>query len=133
MDTIRASRIRVVVALLWLALLPPASVARAQPPNTTYYVAIAFSKSTGQYGYSSGWLSETNARRDARSRCRADDAAVVLVVGNGYAALALGDDQAAFGYGYSEDADEARRFALESCGSETKNCKVVCCVHSWAG
>jgi hypothetical protein len=112
------------------ALLPPAG---AQPPNTTYYAAIAFSSSTGRYGYTYGWLSEDNARRASRAHCKADDARVVLVVGNGYAALALGDDRSAYGYGYAETADEARRHALEECRKRTTNCYIAVCVHSWAG
>ena len=58
------------------------------------------------------------------------------MVGNGYAALALGDDTSAYGFGHSktdQGADVARRFALDACNKRTRNCKIVVSVHSWAG
>jgi hypothetical protein len=84
-------------------------------------------------GYSYGWLSDTNARRAARTNCKANDARVILVVGNGYAALALGDDASAYGYGYGDTAAEVKRHALADCRQRTTNCYVAVCVHSWAG
>jgi hypothetical protein len=115
-----------------------ATPALAQPPNTTYYTAIAFSDSTGAWGYSYGFLSDLNAKREAIKRCKAQDekatdARVILLVGNGYAALAKGDDTKVYGYGYSEDADEACQIALRECNKRTKNAKIVAIVHSWAG
>jgi hypothetical protein len=120
----------VLAAAAILTLLPPA---QAQPENTTYYAAIAFSQSSGRYGYSYGWLSDTNARRVARTNCKANDARVILIVGNGYAVLALGDDPSAYGYGYAKTAAEAKRHALAECQRCTTNCYVAVCVHSWAG
>jgi Domain of unknown function (DUF4189) len=125
----RAAVVLLAVALVQ-ALLPQT---QAQPANTTYYAAIAFSPSTGRYGYTYGWLSSTNARRASREKCKAADAQVIVVVGNGYAALALGDDPSAYGYGYGQTAADARRHALAECQKRTTNCYIAVCVHSWAG
>jgi hypothetical protein len=121
----------VLMALAAVQAVMPSS--QAQPENTTYYTAIAYSQSTGRYGYSYGWLAESNARRGARANAKAEDARVILVVGNGYAALALGDDVSAYGYGYGPTAAEARRHALAECQKRTANCYIAVCVHSWAG
>jgi hypothetical protein len=107
-----------------LAILPQA-VSRADDENTNYWGAIAYSQSTGRWGYSRHWLSEVNARRVALKNCNADDAKIVLMAGNYWAALALGDDMSAYGVGYSKNADEAKRIALEECKKRTTNCKVV--------
>ena len=126
------------VLSLMFGLLPIQFVHAGQVPGdyTTYYAAIAYSRSTGRFGYSSGFSAEVNARRESLKNCAARDCQVVVVVGNGYAALALGDDRSAYGYGYTktdEGVDKARRFALEACNERTKRCKVVVSIHSWAG
>lgn len=114
-----------------LALLPPL---REHPAvadeNSTYWGAIAYSQSTGAWGYSRRWLSEVNARRVALKNCEAEDARIVLVVGNYWCALALGDDVSAYGTGYAKTAEQARRFALEECRKRTTNCKVVVCFNT---
>jgi hypothetical protein len=134
MPSLRLPLLRAAIVLLTLAAVQAVvPVGQAQPENTTYYAAIAYSQSTGRYGYSSGWLAEINARRSALANAKARDARVILVVGNGYAALALGDDSSAYGYGYAETAAEARRHALAECQKRTTNCYIAVCVHSWAG
>jgi hypothetical protein len=104
--------------------------ATADDQYTNYWGAIAYSQTTGAWGYSRHWLSEVNARRVALKNCEAQDAKIVMVVGNYWCALALGDDKSAYGVGYSKDADEARRFALEECQKRTKNCKIVVCFNT---
>lgn len=104
--------------------------AHADDAYTNYWGAIAYSQATGRWGYSRHWLSEVNARRVAIKNCKADDAEVVIVVGNYWCALALGDDVTAYGTGHSKDADEARKFALEECKKRTTNCKVVICFNT---
>jgi hypothetical protein len=97
---------------------------------SNYWGAIAYSQSTGKWGYSRTWLSEVNARRVAIENCEAKDAKVVLAVGNYWCALALGDDVTAYGTGYAETADEAKRFALEECAKRTANSKIVVCFNT---
>jgi hypothetical protein len=126
-------------ACLALAMLAPAGVLSARQTSdnsTTYYGAIAYSQSTGRWGYSSGFSAEVNARRQSLRNCVAGDCKVVLIVGNGYAALALGDDTSAYGFGHSktdQGVAVARRFALQGCQQRTRNCRIVVSVHSWAG
>ena len=96
----------------------------------TKYAAIAYSPETGKYGYSNGWLSFTNAKRVALSHCKAKDAKIVTWVGNGWCALAIGDDRAAYGFGYGETAQEAKTIALREAGKRTTNCRVAACVFS---
>ena len=127
MSTARSFLAGLLAALLFFPVAPSA---RADDENTNYWGAIAYSQSTGKWGYSRHWLSEVNARRVAIKNCEADDAKVVIVVGNYWCALALGDDMTAFGTGYSKDADEAKKFALEECRKRTKNCRVVVCFNT---
>jgi hypothetical protein len=49
------------------------------------------------------------------------------------AALAVGDDPSAYGYGYGQTAADARRHARAECRKRTTKCYIAVCVHSWAG
>ena len=118
----------VAVVILLVPVLSP--LAHADDEYTNYWGAIAYSQTTGKWGYSRHWLSEVNARRVAVKNCEAADAKVVIIVGNYWCALALGDDKTAYGTGYSKDADEARKFALAECNKRTKNAKVVVCFNT---
>ena len=62
------------------------------------YGAIAYSPSTGNYGYSYGYCSQ--AESSALGKCGADDAEVEVYVQNGWAALAI-NDSGAIGWGWS--------------------------------
>ncbi len=120
----------VLAGLTFLTAMPPV---QAQPPNTTYWAAFAYSPSTGKYGYTYGWLAQSNAKRAALKNCKAVDAKLIAVVGNYYLALAKGDDETVYGYGYSTDAADAKAIALRECRKRTSNCYIAFCVHSWAG
>jgi len=61
---------------------------------------------------------------------KAKDAKVVLVVGNYWCALALGDDKTAYGVGYNTSPEKAKKTALEECQKRTTNCKVVVCFNT---
>lgn len=56
------------------------------------YGAIAFSPSTGAYGFSHDWSSRAQAERDAVGHCAGPDARAVIWVKNGWAALARNED-----------------------------------------
>lgn len=64
------------------------------------YAAIAYSTSTGQYGYSFGQVSRASAERVALQKCKANDAEAVVWVSNGWAAVAVGND-GSYGTGWS--------------------------------
>lgn len=85
--------------------------------------AIAFSESTGRWGYSSG--GGRSAPYKAIQNCKAADAKVIAQQFDCWMALALGDDKGAYGWGYAGNRDDAERFALEACSKRTKNSKVV--------
>lgn len=85
--------------------------------KTDYWAAIAISPSTGKYGSSCEWTSRDNAIRNAREKCNASDARVVVLCCNGWCALALGDQKPGknfgWGIGWGENQQLAERFALE--------------------
>jgi serine/threonine-protein kinase len=121
-----------------LARADEPTVANYDPIRTrlglqTYYAAIAYSTSTGRYGYSHDWTARINAERVARKNCEATDAKVLVVVGNGFCALAVGDDKTAYGFGYAETDAEAKEIALRECRKRTANCRVAVCVCSVVG
>src|SRR5579862_6346578 len=65
------------------------------------YAAIAYSPSTGSYGYAYNYGSRGSAETAALRNCKAPDARIVTWVNNGFCALALGDDVGSYGIGYS--------------------------------
>lgn len=92
--------------LLWLAA--PA-VAKADT-----FAAIAYSDSTGRYGYSYGYSSRFDAENRALSECGTDDARVVIWGRNAYVALAVGDN-GAIGYAWGSSESIARNIARQKC------------------
>lgn len=93
---------RLVLSLLSLVgMSVSASQAKADTvvidPDT--YAAVAYSPSTGKYGYAWNHYSRAAAERTALSRCTEKDATVVGWVNDGILAVAIGDDNA-YGMGY---------------------------------
>jgi hypothetical protein len=100
-------------------------------PNT--FAAIAYSPSTGKWGYAYDYSIASFARKDAIKNSKAEDAKVVVVAGNMWCALAIGDDKEGYGVGTGGSADIAARLALRAAREKTTNCSVVICVHSKVG
>jgi hypothetical protein len=65
--------------------------------KTDYWAAIAYSPSTGRYGTASELRGRDTALRMAKDNCGAADARPVVLVGNGWCALAIGQDTSAWG------------------------------------
>jgi hypothetical protein len=124
--TLVLAAVGLAAAFLSLAATPPA--ARAADDDT--YASIAFSKSTGKYGYSYNYNDPADAKARALAECDADDARVICTVGNGYAALALGDDTGAYGFGLASTPGEAKAIALRNARKYTTNCYIAVCVYS---
>src|SRR4051812_19540565 len=85
-----------------------------------YYGAIAYSPSTGSYGFSYGKDCQATAENVALSSCRGRDRQVVVWVSNGYAALAVNDDGgwgAAWSSVSQEDANQAAMDYAGGCDS----------------
>ena len=84
--------------------------------------AIAFSPSTGQYGWAKNQSAEDGASAEAVSGCGVDDCNAVVTFPN-CAALSVGDG---YGMGFSkaESIADAEGAALASCDGFTTNCIV---------
>jgi hypothetical protein len=97
--------------------------------KTDYWSAIAISPSTGKYGVTCWVTTWDLAMRIARDNCNAKDARAVVVCGNGWCALALGDPPAsgnwAWGVGWARSREKAEQFALERARERAKEAKVV--------
>lgn len=93
------------------------------------YAAIAYSPSTGKYGWANGYGTRTGAESAALNNCKYSDARIVTWVHNGFCALALGDDKSRWGIGYSygDGATNtyARNRAVEECRKRTSNAHAV--------
>jgi hypothetical protein len=85
--------------------------------------AIAYSKSTGDFGYASG--SARTVGNSALKYCKQRDAAVLAVHNDYFLALATGDDKSTPGVGHAGNRADAEAMALEQCNKQTKNAKVV--------
>ena len=98
------------------------------------YAAIAYSPSTGDYGFGYNFGTRAGAEQRALKDCNGDDAQIVTWVNNGFCALALGDDQSRWGYGYSWGGGasnvEAKQRALKQCQSRTTGAHIVLCISS---
>lgn len=84
--------------------------------------AIAFSQSTGRWGYSPG--GGLNAPYQATQYCNAPDAKVIAQKSDCWMALAVGDNNI-YGWGYAGNSADAQRFALEECKKQTTNAEVA--------
>jgi Domain of unknown function (DUF4189) len=115
------------VVLLATCLLCFTSPARADGDR---YGAIAYSQSTGTYGYSYGWGNRATAENVALANCRGENAQVVVWARNAYCALALGDTVGSYGWGYGATAAEARTHALRNARKSTTNCYIAVTVFS---
>jgi Domain of unknown function (DUF4189) len=115
------------VVLLAACLLIFASPALADGDR---YGAIAYSQSTGAYGYSYGWGNRATAENVALANCRGANPQVVAWARNGYCALALGDTVGSYGWGYGATAAEARTHALLNARKFTTNCYIAVTVFS---
>lgn len=85
--------------------------------------AIAYSESTGNWGYATG--GGRSSVYNAIQNCKAADAKIIAQKFDCWMALALGDDKSAFGWGFAGNRIEAESFALEDCKKRTANAKIV--------
>ncbi len=85
---------------------------------------IAYSPTTGKWGYSFGYGRGDVTR--ALQFCEDPQAKVIVSPTSCcWMALALGDDKSAYGYGYAGNRADAERNALDECHKRTKNAKVA--------
>lgn len=87
--------------------------------------AIAYSPSTGQHGWSTGYDDRWRAEAAANGWCGVDDCRTVVWVGDRCAAMAIGRDGARWSWGMSESRGDALERALEECSARDVDCRVV--------
>lgn len=97
------------------------------------FAAIAYSQTTGKWGYAYDRSIANLVRKSAIKNSKAEDAKVVVVAGNMWCALALGEDKSVYGVGTGGSADIASRLALRAAKERTTKCSVAICVHSQVG
>ncbi len=85
--------------------------------------AIAYSESTGNWGYNTG--GGRSSTYNALRRCDAPDAKIIAQQSDCWLALALGDDKSVYGWGHAGNRADAERSALEECSKRTKNAKIA--------
>jgi hypothetical protein len=133
------TRFSTILGILALALASLLTVPAPARSDTIYfngdtYAAIAYSPETGKWGYAYNCGSRGQAERMALSNCPQSDARIVCWVHNGFCALALGDDKASWGTGwsYGDGATNtaARNYAMTNCKARTTGARIVLCVCS---
>ena len=87
------------------------------------YGAIAYSSSTGRYGYSHDFGSRAEAENYAVSQCGMSDCAVKVWFRNACGALAVGQ-RGGMGWGWSGSRGGAENIALNECQARTSGCSV---------
>lgn len=93
------------------------------------YAAVAWSPSTGRYGYSYNCRTYELARAMALEYCNASDARIVIWTRNGYIAIARGYGRS-IGWARASDAETARRLALGQCLRFSNYAAIAVCVHA---
>ena len=78
------------------------------------HAAIAYSASSGAYGYSYGFSDLGDAEIDATNRCGQPDAVVVTWSRNEWCSLAVSDD-GSYGWGSGETQEESDANAMSAC------------------
>jgi serine/threonine-protein kinase len=120
---------RYAVALFFAAAVAHLVAAPASAHAADKYAAIAYSPSTGAFGYSYNFATRTSAEKVALAECKGDDAQVLVWARNGWCCLAVGDDNA-YGYSWADNEDYAKKLALSECKKQADNCKIVVAVSS---
>lgn len=105
-----------VTALVLAALSNTTAVVDANSPT---WAAIAFSRSTGRYGWASRCDAKADAENSALSSCRASDATVLVSTTARRLALALGHRRGAYGYAWGSDNADVENRALTRCAEHT--------------
>ena len=108
-----------VVAISQIALWLFPAVVHAQDN----YGAIAYSSSSGRYGYSYDFGSRAEAENYAISKCGRSDCVVKVWFRNACGALAVGQ-RGGLGWGWSGSRGGAEDIALNECQAKTSACNV---------
>lgn len=110
-----------------LSLITFATLVGSSAQAYDLYAAIAYSDSTGRWGYSFDNYTLADASVSAVSRCAAYDCRVKTWVRNGCAALARGYS-GGLGWAYNDSLAYARTRAIQECNAWGYGCGIV----AWA-
>ncbi len=109
-----------------LALFAPALRARGDS-----YAAIAYSASSGRWGYGNGYGSQGEAVARALSECGRSDAQTNWCR-NAWIALAISNQSpGGWGSGWGATASAARKAAIRECRGRNPDAHVVLCVSAY--
>lgn len=120
---------RLTVALITLLAISP-TITRAQSgADEPRYAALAYSDSTGAYGYAHGYESREEAEQEAIRRCNQSDARVLTWARNQWICLVRAPNSA-YGFSSQPTEEEAQREALRHCNDRGGGCQVLVLVYS---
>jgi hypothetical protein len=129
MNVASLRRVAVCGLLACLAAFAPAR-SHAVEIDFSTYAAVAYSESTGEYGYAWDQPSYGAAKNVALANCEADDAEIVGWVRGGWLVLAIGHDNSygtAWEYGDGASLRVAATRAHNNCESEGgRVTKLIC-------
>lgn len=118
----------VIVALAGVFGFGASARAEVKTIDSNTHAAIAFSKSTGKYGYAYNYGSRYSAEQAALSRCKESDAKIVGWVKYGWLVLFVGDNNShgvAWEWGDGADRKVAYDRAKANCEKHTKKFKAI--------
>ncbi|MBI3654348.1 MAG: DUF4189 domain-containing protein [Acidobacteria bacterium] len=116
---------RVLLVLLLMLWMITAAFAggKPRPVRRDYWGAIAYSSSTGRYGYSYDYGTQADAINSAVNKCGIRDCRAVVWFVNGCGAFAKGDNASGWGVGETRALAESK--ALAECRKRGGNCRVT--------
>ena len=95
------------------------------------YAALAYSPSTGRWGYGNGYPTRAQATTRALAECGQSDA-VTKWCKNAWIALALSDKSpGGYGWAWATTASAARSRALRECRARNPDAHIVTCVSAF--
>jgi hypothetical protein len=110
-----------------------ASQAQADTIDFSTYGAVAFSSSTGSYGYAWNCGTRGEAEQAALARCTASDARIVGWVQGGWLVLAIGENNSyGIGWEYGDGATNtvAQQRAIDECHARGEKVRTLICLCS---
>lgn len=114
---------RILCILFLLSLCVSVGLAKGGSKSRDNWGAIAYSESTGRYGYVYDFASQADAINSAVTRCGVRDCRAVVWFKNSCAALAKGGTN--YGYGIGATRALAESTALAECRKRGGGCRVI--------
>lgn len=123
-------RTQILVLAVAMGMLVATGTAKADTYkiSSDTYAAVAFSKSTGKYGYAWNHPSRAAAEKQALANCKAPDAEIVGWVNFGWLVLAIGSDNSyGTGWEYGDRAflKTAAMRAITNCRKHQQAIKTI--------